>query len=34
MDVFVARQPLFNIEEEIVGYELLYRKDFTNEYWT
>ena len=32
MDVFVARQPLFNIEEEIVGYELLYRKDFTNEY--
>jgi c-di-GMP-related signal transduction protein len=32
MDVFVAKQPIFNIEEEIVGYELLYRKDFTNVY--
>src|SRR6478672_764941 len=32
MEVFVARQPIFNIKEEIVGYELLYRKDFTNEY--
>ena len=32
MDVFVARQPFFNKEEEIVGYELLYRKDFTNVY--
>lgn len=30
MEVFVARQPIFNIEEEIVGYELLYRKDLTN----
>lgn len=30
MEVFVARQPIFNNEEEIVGYELLYRKDLTN----
>ncbi|MCQ6276600.1 HDOD domain-containing protein [Bacillus sp. V3B] len=30
MEVFVARQPVFNIEEEIVGYELLYRNDLTN----
>jgi len=30
MEVFVARQPVFNIEEEIVGYELFYRKDLTN----
>ena len=32
MEVFVARQPIFNLKEEIVGYELLYRKNFTNEY--
>ena len=25
MEVFVARQPIFNIHEQIVGYELLYR---------
>ena len=30
MEVFVARQPIFNIEEEIVGYELLYRNNLTN----
>lgn len=30
MEVFVAKQPVYNIKEEIVGYELLYRKDSTN----
>nr|WP_295971327.1 HDOD domain-containing protein [uncultured Bacillus sp.] len=30
MEVFVARQPIFNLKEEIVGYELLYRNDMTN----
>jgi c-di-GMP-related signal transduction protein len=30
MEVFVAKQPIFNKDEEIVGYELLYRNDFTN----
>ncbi len=32
MEVFVARQPIYNRQEEIVGYELLYRKDLTNKY--
>ncbi|WP_419393802.1 EAL and HDOD domain-containing protein [Cytobacillus praedii] len=27
MEVFVARQPIFNLTEEVFGYELLYRKD-------
>ena len=30
MEVFVAKQPVYNIKEEIVGYELFYRNDFTN----
>jgi c-di-GMP-related signal transduction protein len=30
MEVFVARHPVFNSKEEIVGYDLLYRKDLTN----
>ena len=30
MKVFVAKQPVYNIKEEIVGYELFYRNDFTN----
>ena len=34
MDVFVARQPIFNKDLEVIGYELLYRdsdKNFFNE---
>jgi c-di-GMP-related signal transduction protein len=27
MEVFVARQPIFNVKEEVIGYELLYRSD-------
>lgn len=27
MEVFVARQPIFNIKEEVFGYELLYRNN-------
>lgn len=27
VDIFVARQPVFNSEDEVVGYELLYRRD-------
>ncbi|MBP2239463.1 EAL and modified HD-GYP domain-containing signal transduction protein [Cytobacillus eiseniae] len=27
MEVFVARQPIFNIKEEVFGYELLYRSN-------
>lgn len=30
MEVFVAKQPVYNIWEEIVAYELFYRKDMTN----
>ena len=30
MEVFVAKQPVYNIREEIVGYELYYRKDANN----
>ena len=30
MNVFLARQPIFNIQEEIVGYELLYRSGKEN----
>ena len=30
MKVFVAKQPVYNIKEEIVGYELFYSNDFTN----
>lgn len=30
MKVFVAKQPVYNIQEEIVGYELFYRNDLTN----
>ncbi len=30
MDIFIGRQPIFNIEEEIVAYELLYRNNNKN----
>ena len=30
MEVFVARQPIFNKYEQIVGYELLYRNKREN----
>ena len=32
MEVFVARQPIFNIYEQIVGYELLYRNKQENQF--
>ena len=32
MEVFIARQPIFNIDEEIVAYELLYRNNFVNSF--
>ncbi|WP_174733036.1 EAL and HDOD domain-containing protein [Mesobacillus harenae] len=32
MEVFVARQPIYDENEKIYGYELLYRNDQTNEY--
>lgn len=32
MDVFVARQPIFDTTEQVVGYELLHRVDATNSY--
>ena len=30
VEVFIARQPIFNIHEEIVAYELLYRNNYAN----
>lgn len=30
MDIFVARQPIFNRENKVVAYELLYRNSFNN----
>ncbi|RUL47493.1 MULTISPECIES: EAL and HDOD domain-containing protein [Lysinibacillus] len=30
MDVFIGRQPIFNMEEEVVAYELLYRNQNIN----
>ncbi|SOC16970.1 EAL and modified HD-GYP domain-containing signal transduction protein [Ureibacillus xyleni] len=30
MDVFIGRQPIFNIDEEVVAYELLYRNQNIN----
>ncbi len=32
MDVFVARQPIFNASKNVVAYEILYRSGFKNEY--
>jgi c-di-GMP-related signal transduction protein len=32
MDIYVARQPIFNMNEETVAYELLYRSSNTNSY--
>lgn len=31
-DVYVARQPIFNLDSKIYGYELLYRSGFQNRY--
>ncbi|MEE8587436.1 MAG: diguanylate phosphodiesterase, partial [Acidobacteriota bacterium] len=30
MDVFVARQPIFNVKSRVVAYELLFRSSFEN----
>ena len=32
MDVFVARQPIFDTHQHVYGYELLYRSGLTNAY--
>jgi len=32
MEVFVARQPIFNVKQEVFGYELLYRSSDRNAY--
>lgn len=32
MNVFVARQPVFNVDNEVISYELLYRKDEINSF--
>lgn len=32
MEVFVARQPIFNIDNRVVSYELLYRNDNVNSF--
>ncbi|MGN7477918.1 EAL and HDOD domain-containing protein [Solibacillus silvestris] len=32
MEVFIGRQPIFNIQEEIVAYELLYRNNNVNNF--
>jgi len=32
MEVYVARQPIFNIKEDVCGYELLYRQNNINEF--
>lgn len=32
MDYYIARQPIFNKERKVVGYELLYREDGENAY--
>ena len=32
MEVFIGRQPIFNRDEEIVAYELLYRNNHVNQF--
>ncbi len=32
MDIFVARQPIFDVNQNVYGYELLYRSGIVNEY--
>jgi len=32
MDIYVARQPIFNRHQKVIGYELLYRSGLTNSY--
>lgn len=33
MDIFIGRQPIFNLHEEVVAYELLYRNENVNAYF-
>jgi|GEM_PF-6045355 len=30
MDIFVARQPIFNVSNEVIAYELLFRNGQNN----
>ena len=32
MDIFLARQPIFNIEKQVYSYEILYRSGYTNSF--
>ena len=32
MEIFVARQPIFNTDNEVYGYEILYRSGYDNSY--
>ena len=32
MDIFIGRQPIFNLHEQIVAYELLYRNKDSNSF--
>lgn len=32
MDIFIARQPIFNVNQDAIAYEILYRSGFTNAY--
>ena len=32
MDIYVARQPIFNRNQKVIGYELLHRSGLTNSY--
>ena len=32
MDIYVARQPIFDRNQKVIGYELLYRSGLTNSY--
>jgi c-di-GMP-related signal transduction protein len=32
MDIYVARQPIFNRNQKVIGYEMLHRSGLTNSY--
>ena len=32
MDMYVTRQPIFDTDQKVIGYELLYQAGFTNRY--
>ncbi len=34
MDIFIARQPIFNTKKQVIAYEILYRNGKKNEYDT